>query len=70
MDEATLSFDFESELKLPPLATDKRRNDIVCRFWLFRRCSKDDKCAFARRRVSVASGLTKRRCCSVLLLQR
>ena len=39
-----LSFAFEAELGLPPLATLKQRTDVVCRLWLRRRCAKDQIC--------------------------
>jgi hypothetical protein len=44
MDDAPLSFAFEAELGLPPLATLKQRTDVVCRLWLRRRCAKDQIC--------------------------
>jgi hypothetical protein len=42
--DAHLSFSFEAELALPPLATHKRRTDVVCQYWLRRRCAADKEC--------------------------
>ena len=46
--ESHLLFDFEKELEVKPLAYAKPRKggklDMVCFYWLNRRCSKDQEC--------------------------
>ena len=44
MEEYEREWDFLRELQLPALATHKKRSDVVCTYWLRRRCAQDKDC--------------------------